>query len=76
VIRRPVSSSNIAGIGWEAATDGSGTSGTMEVEFRSGHVYVYHEVPQQVYEAAIGASSVGKFIASDIVDKFEHTRLK
>jgi KTSC domain len=73
VNRRPVTSSNIASIGWEADSQGEGT---MEVQFKSGHVYAYHEVPESVYQSALGASSVGKFIASEVVDHFEHTRLK
>jgi hypothetical protein len=73
VNRRPVTSSNIASIGWEQDSQGKGT---MEVEFKSGHVYTYHEVPESVYESALGASSVGKFIASSVVDHFEHTRIK
>jgi hypothetical protein len=70
--RRVVSSSNIASIGWE---EGPGGTGDLEVEYKSGHVYVYHDVPEGVYRTALGASSVGKFVASSIQDVFEHTRV-
>lgn len=66
--RRPVSSSNIASLGWE--------DGTLEIEYRSGHLYEYALVPEGLYQAALGASSVGKFVAGNIVDKFEKKRLK
>ena len=72
--RRPVSSSNIASIGWEAGEDGSAW-GTLEIEFVSGHVYQYDEVPERVYLDAVGARSVGRFVAQNIVDQYEHTRL-
>jgi hypothetical protein len=73
VNRRPVRSSNIASMGWEE--DGQG-EGTMAVEFRSGHLYVYHGVPESLYLEALGASSVGAFIASSVVDRYEHSRVK
>lgn len=66
--RRPVTSSNVASVGWE--------DDALEVEFRSGHVYVYQNVPEHTYQAALGASSVGRFVATEIAGKFEHTRLK
>jgi hypothetical protein len=68
VNRRPVSSSNISSVGWE--------QDTMEVEFKSGHLYAYHEVPEALYQAMLGADSVGKFFSSTIAGKFEQTRVK
>lgn len=73
--RRPVQSSNISSIGFEPHEEGS-SEGTMEVEFKSGHIYEYADVPESLYLQALGATSVGKFIASSVVDKYEHTRLK
>jgi predicted fused transcriptional regulator/phosphomethylpyrimidine kinase len=66
--RRPVTSSNIASIGWE--------DDTLEVEFVSGHIYAYEGVPEAKYQAALGASSPGKFIASEIIGTHDHRRLK
>jgi hypothetical protein len=68
MIRRPVTSSNIASIGWE--------DGVLEVEFKSGHHYAYADVPEGVYQEAIGAGSVGKFVAANIVGKYQSQRLK
>lgn len=73
--RRPVQSSNISGIGWEPSGENSPT-GTLEVAFKSGHVYEYADVPEQEYLAFLGASSIGKYFAANIQGKFEHTRLK
>ena len=71
--RRPVSSSNIASIGWEPDEEGAGT---MEVDFHSGHIYRYRNVPETVFQAALGASSVGKFIARSVIGVFDEERLK
>lgn len=66
--RRPVSSSNIASIGWE--------DDALEIEFRSGHIYVYQNVPELEWQRAVGADSPGKYVAANIVGRFEHTRVK
>ena len=66
--RRPVTSSNIASIGWD--------EGVLEVEYRSGHLYEYADVPEGVYQAALGASSVGKFVASEVQGNFQSKRLR
>ena len=68
MIRRPVTSSNIASIGWE--------DGVLEVEFKSGHHYAYEGVPEGVYQEAIGSISVGKFVAANVVGNFQSRRLK
>lgn len=65
--RRPVRSSHVSSIGWE--------DGTMEVEFVSGHIWQYHEVPEGEYRNLMGASSVGKQMAG-IKDRFESTKVK
>lgn len=65
--RRPVTSSNVAALGWE--------EDTLEVEFVSGHVYQYHDVPESEYQALLGADSIGKHLAG-LRDKYQNTRLK
>ena len=42
--RIPVSSSNIASLGYDAATQ------TLQVEFLSGSIYQYFDVPTNVFE--------------------------
>jgi KTSC domain-containing protein len=66
--RFPVDSSNIASAGFE--------NGTLEVEFRSGHLYAYTEVPEHVYTALIGADSPGRHLAREVIGKYQHVRLK
>jgi hypothetical protein len=65
--RRPVQSSNISSIGW--------SDGTLEVAFTSGHLYAYEGVPESVYQEALGAGSVGKYVATHIVGKYQSQRL-
>jgi hypothetical protein len=68
--RRAVSSSNIASIGWEPNQEGD-PDGTLEVSFRSGHLFQYLEVPEGEYRALLGASSVGKMFNSAIKGRYE-----
>jgi hypothetical protein len=68
VNRRPVASSNISSIGWE--------DGVLEVEFNSGHLYEYADVPEALYQEALGADSVGKFVSSKVIGSFQSKRLK
>jgi hypothetical protein len=65
--RRSVTSSNVASVGWEEET--------LEVEFVSGHVYLYHEVPEGEYQALLGADSIGRALSS-LRDKYTSTRLR
>jgi hypothetical protein len=56
MIRIPVSSSNIASIGYDQGTQ------TLEVEFLKGSVYQYFDIPQAIYEEFISAESKGKYL--------------
>jgi len=58
--RVSVSSSNIASVGHDDPTQ------TLEVEFLSGAVYEYYDVPEHVYQELIGASSVGRYFAQRV----------
>ena len=66
-MRRPVTSSNVSSIGWD--------NETMEVEFVSGHIYEYHEVPESAYQALLGAESIGKELHA-MKGRYQSTRLK
>ena len=50
-----VSSSNLASVGYEAA------SAVLEVEFNNGSVYRYSGVPEHVYKGLMDAASKGGF---------------
>lgn len=54
--RTPVSSSNIASIGYDSRTQ------TLEVEFNNGSVYQYHGVPAGIYQGLMGAPSHGEYL--------------
>lgn len=62
--RTPVASSNIASIGFDAETE------TLEVEFKSGLVYQYYNVPQFMHEQIVTASSVGAFFNANVRNAF------
>ena len=55
-----VSSSNIASIGYDPMRM------ILEVEFLSGAIYWYYDVPEALYEGLMSAPSHGKFLAEYI----------
>lgn len=57
--RTPVTSSNIASVGYDDASQ------VMEIEFKTGKVYQYPMAPREKYDALMAAPSIGKhFIAN------------
>lgn len=67
--RIPVSSSNIASVGYDPNTQ------TLEVEFNSGSIYQYFDVAQTIYEALISAESVGKFLNAQIKGYYRYAKV-
>ena len=67
--RDPVASSNIMSVGYEPSSQ------TLEIEFGSGGVSQYYNVPQSVYEELLAAPSKGKFFASQVKDRFPYARV-
>ena len=67
--RTPVSSSNVASVGYDAI------SLTLEVEFKGGSVYQYFDVPEAVYQEMMRASSVGEFMHANIRNQYRYTRV-
>jgi hypothetical protein len=67
--RTPVSSSNIASIGYDAKTL------TLEVEFRDGSIYQYFDVPETVYQEFMRASSKGRFLHANIKGNYRYARV-
>lgn len=57
---RPLRSSAIASAGYDPDTR------TMEVEFTSGRSYTHQDVPPEVYEGLLSASSPGRFYNEQI----------
>ena len=64
----PVSSSNIASIGY--------VSGTLYVLFHSGGLYEYYNVPESVYLGLMMADSHGKFLASQVKGIYPYRRIR
>ncbi|WP_354679920.1 KTSC domain-containing protein [Macrococcoides caseolyticum] len=64
--RQYVSSSRIDSVGWE--------NDTLEVEFKDGAVYQYHNVPRNVYENFLMSASLGSELSR--LDKiYSYTRV-
>jgi KTSC domain len=68
VTRQPVSSTAIASVGYEPAML------TLEIEFHSGSVYRYFDVPEPVYRAFMAADSKGTYFAEAIRDAYRFER--
>ena len=67
--RRSVSSSSVASVGYDPETR------TMEIEFHSGSVYEYQEVPPEVFQALMEAPSKGRFFANEIRGQYPSSRV-
>jgi KTSC domain len=67
--RVPVTSSNIAEIGYDQE------SSTLEVLFRSGGLYQYFNVPSQEHQALMAASSHGGYLNEFIKGRYRYARI-
>lgn len=67
--RSPVSSSSIASVGYSAAEF------VLEIEFRNGRVYRYHQVPPAAYRLLMQAPSIGEFVNKVIKPRFEASQV-
>ncbi|WP_327636182.1 KTSC domain-containing protein [Kribbella sp. NBC_00482] len=56
--RRPVNSSSVRSVGW--------SDGTLELEYVSGDIYQYFDVPQPTYAALLAAPSIGAYVNKHI----------
>lgn len=67
--RKPVSSSNIASIGYDEATS------TLEIEFLNNSIYQYFDVPQHIYRGLMSAESHGKYLAQNIKGVYRYSKV-
>lgn len=67
--RTPVSSSNIAAIGY------SDDSQILEVEFNDGSVYQYSGVPPSEYDGIMNADSKGKYLHANVRKRYPFVKL-
>lgn len=63
----PVSSSNIASIGYE--------NGTLYVAFNRGGLYAYSGIPVSIYHGLMSASSHGSYLASHVKGIYPYRRI-
>jgi hypothetical protein len=68
--RQRVDSSAISSVGYDPG------SSVMEIEFQSGSVYQYRDVPAALYESFLAASSKGRFVSRNIRSRFTSERLE
>jgi KTSC domain len=66
--RTPVQSSNIVSVGYDSSVE------TLEVEFKSGAVYQYFNVPTLLYEQLMCAPSVGAFFNANVRNCFAYSQ--
>ena len=67
MIMTPVTSSQIAEVGYE--------NGTLAVKFKGGATYTYAGVPQATFDEMLKAKSVGTFFGKTIRGKFEYKKV-
>ena len=68
--RQPVQSSNIRSVGYDA------TAQTLEIEFHSGGIYHYFEVPESVHLGLLAAPSKGTYFHERIEDRYRYRRVR
>jgi hypothetical protein len=66
--RNPIDSSAISSVGYDEE------SSMLEVEFSSGAVYDYFEVPKRVYRDLLKAPSKGSFVSRRVRDRYPFER--
>ncbi|HSX17188.1 MAG TPA: KTSC domain-containing protein [Patescibacteria group bacterium] len=64
-----VNSSNLITVGYDAA------SKMLEVEFQSGKVYQYMNVPESLYQDLMTSTSKGQFFHDNIMNQYDFTEV-
>ena len=70
ITRRAVESSVLASVGYDVKLR------LLEIEFHSGAIYRYLEVPEEIFRRLLAAESKGQFFGAAIRDKFRSERVK
>ncbi len=68
--REPVASSNLRSMGYDPEL------GILEIEFHSGGIYQYFNVPKTVYDALKSASSHGSYFHQHIKGRYQYTKIQ
>jgi len=67
--RIPVTSSDLSSVGYDPISQ------TLEIQFNSGGIYQYSDVPANVYEGLMSASSHGKYFHAHIRTSYLYKKL-
>jgi len=67
--RKEVRSSNLASVGYSARTK------VLEIEFHSGAIYQYRNVPAEVHAELMSAESKGQYFVREIRGRFAFRRV-
>lgn len=63
-----VDSSNVEAVGYDS------NSRELHVQFLSGGYYVYHDVPQDVYDDLLASPSIGSFLNRVVKPSYQYTK--
>ncbi len=66
--RKAVSSPSLESIGYDADNE------ILEVEFKHGSIYQYFDVPEDVYQELMDATSHGKYFSANIRNDYEYEK--
>jgi hypothetical protein len=53
-----------------------GHTRVLEIEFESGRVYQYYDVPEDIYNAMLSSDSKGRYFNQHIRDKFPYEEIQ
>jgi uncharacterized protein len=67
--RVQVDSSNITSVGYDEG------SSTLEIEFHSGSIYQYFDVPILVYNGLMETDSKGQYLAQNIKGRYRYVKV-
>lgn len=67
--RKIVESSNLASIGYD------GSTGTLEIEFKSGAIWQYYDFPEHLWSEFEYAESHGKYFNANIKNQYRDGRV-
>jgi hypothetical protein len=70
MIRQPVQSSNIKSVGYDSQNK------TLEVEFKSGGIFQYHNVNEDAHKNLLNADSIGSHFHKNIKSNYGSTKIK
>lgn len=70
MLREKVSSTSLASIGYDE------DHAILEVEFQTGAVYQYYDVPIAVYDALMNADSIGTYFSNNIRPAYDFWQVR